>query len=203
MYPLEGAWDLQRGHLVVIFTDQCTGGTAPLPAETWTYDGHAWQRRADVPAVRYPLLAWDPGAKAVTLLGSLTGDFSQAWTWTGTGWTRGPASRFSFPSPPAGAGWDARKGAVVVWAPADAGGPARAQQYSAGVFKEILQDGYPERAEAAIADTTHGRLLAIGQRAIPAWATASADHRLDDYYVLEWTGTTWTPVTDADLSASS
>lgn len=203
MFPLEGAWDYEHNELVAIYTDQCTGGTAPLPAETWTYDAHTWQRHADVPAVRWPTLAWDPGSKSVVLLGALgNGSDSQAWTWTGTAWTRGPASHVSFPSPAAGAGWDGRKGAVVVWAPADAGGPARAQQYSDGVFKELAQDGYPERTAATIADTTHGRLLAIGQKAIPVWAKASPEHQLDDYYVLEWTGTTWTPITYSELSTT-
>jgi len=203
MLPFQGAWDYEHNQMVVTFTDQCTGSSSPRPAETWTYDAHAWTRRADLPAARYPQLAWDPDDKAVVLYGAAPQDFAQVWTWTGTGWSRGPASRYSYPIPTGGAGWDKRKGGVVVWAPSDAGGPARAQQYKRGVYTEILQQGYPERVEAVIADTTHGRLLALGQAVIPARETPAPWRQSDPYYVMEWSGATWAPIIYEELSASN
>jgi hypothetical protein len=67
--------------------------------------------------------------------------------------------------------------------------------YSRGSFSELAQNGYPEGTQAVFADSTHGRLLAIGQEAIPAMATPAGYDANKDYYVLVWTGTTWVPLT--------
>ena len=204
MNPFEATWDLEHNQLVVVFTDQCGSGTQTLPAETWTYDAHAWQRHADAPAVREPLLTWDPGDKAAVLLGSLAPlSDTQAWTWTGTTWARAAGTRYSFPTGAQGAAWDATQNGVVVWSPALDGAPARAQKFRAGTYTEIIQQDQPGRTEAIIADSTFGRMLALGQSVIPAQQKPNPDNTANPYFVLEWTGTGWKEVTYAELSASS
>jgi hypothetical protein len=71
---------------------------------------------------------------------------------------------------------------------------ARANAYSQGRFTELPQTGAPMHTQGVFADTSDGRLLALGQEAQPASATPAPWDEDKDYYVIEWTGTTWTPL---------
>ncbi|HXA27780.1 MAG TPA: hypothetical protein VN193_03445 [Candidatus Angelobacter sp.] len=200
MGPAQAAFDLHRDQLVVLLSDQCSGGNTILPTETWTLDGRTWHQHATTPGNGPSAMAWDPQANAVVMLGPDSTGKARAWTWTGNAWTRGPASTVDYPTESRdrdGAAWDAHTGAVVLWAPAayDGSKPATVIADSRGSFRALPQSGYPEGTVAVFADGTHGRLLAIGQEAIPAAATPAGYDANKDYYVLAWTGSTWVPLT--------
>jgi len=201
MQPTSAAWDQHRNHLVVIASNMCSGGNNPAPPQTWTFDGRSWQRRAAPPSGS--VVAWDPEVNAVVMIGAVGGK-ATAWTWTGTGWSRGTTSSPALPPDARVAAWDARIGALVVYAAAqyDGSSPARVLAYAKGKFTEMPQSGYPEGTEAVFADTTHGRLLAIGQEPIPAQATPAGYDSNKDYYVLAWNGSTWVHITWTELNAT-
>lgn len=199
MGPAQGAWDVHHGQLVVLFTDQCSGGDVVLPTETWTLDGRTWHQRADTPGNGPSAMAWDPQANAVVMLGPDGSGKARAWTWTGGSWSRGAASTVVWPPGNAAAAWDAARGALILYSDriSDGSGiPAHVLTYSKGHFAEIPQSGAPMYTEGVFADTTDGRLLALGQQAEPAAATPAPWDERQDYYVIAWTGTTWTPVLD-------
>jgi len=197
MGPAQGAFDAQRNQLVVLFSDQCSGGRVVIPTETWTLDGQVWHQHADTPGNGPSQMAWDPDAGAVVMLGPDGSGKARAWTWTGSTWSRGPASTVAWPEWSAGAAWDRHTGGVVVYAdrPSDgSAGAARAIAYRHGTFTEIPQTGAPMNTQGVFADTGDGRLLALGQEAQPASATPAPWDGDKEYYVIEWTGTTWTPL---------
>ncbi|HEV7678589.1 MAG TPA: hypothetical protein VGQ42_08475 [Candidatus Dormibacteraeota bacterium] len=195
--PTSAAWDEHRGHLVVVASNQCSGGSNPPPPQTWTFDGHGWQRRADPPDGA--VMAWDPEAQAVVLIGT-SGGKAAAWNWTGTAWSRASVSSLTLPRD-SRAAWDAPSGVLAIYSGAvyDGSSPARVLAYSKAGFREIPQTGYPEYPVGIVADTTHGRLLAVGVEPVPAAATPAPSDDSKDRYVLAWTGTTWAHVTYAEL----
>jgi hypothetical protein len=202
MMPAQGGWDAHRGQLVVLFSDQCSGGTAVLPTETWTLDGRTWHKHADTPGSGPSAIAWDPEVNAVVLLGPDGAGKARAWTWTGSGWSRGPASSVAFPDQADGAAWDARTGSLAVYAgglSADGRSQAQVITYRKGSFAELPQDGAPMYTQGVFADPNDGRLLALGSEPVPGGSTP-APYRYGapepDYFVITWTGTTWIPVRD-------
>lgn len=197
MAPAQGAWDFSRKQLVVLLSDQCSGGTTVLPTETWTLDGQAWHQHADTPGNGPSQMAWDPETRAVVLLGPDGSGKARAWTWTGSAWSRGAASTVAWPRESAGAGWDSRSGAVVVYGDRATGGgnaPAVVIAYSKGGFTELPQAGAPMYTQGVFADTSDGRLLALGQLPQPAAATPAPWDEDKDYWVIAWTGATWVPI---------
>ena len=197
MGPAQAAYDFQRSQLVVLFSGMCSGGNSVPPTETWTLDGRTWHQRADTPGNGPSEMAWDPDASAVVMLGPDGSGKARAWTWTGSTWSRGPASTVAWPEGAAGAAWDRHTGGVVLYAERPSVGtasPARAIVYRHGAFSEVAQAGAPMYTQGIFADTSDGRLLALGQEAQPAAATPAPWDEDKEYYVIEWTGTTWTPL---------
>ncbi|MDQ6712191.1 MAG: kelch repeat-containing protein [Candidatus Dormibacteraeota bacterium] len=88
------AGDFWRGQLVLFGGNRGTG--APGPAETWTYDGTAWQKvtPAQSPPARYDApMVFDPDKHRIVLFGGQglgegqSGPLNDTWTWDGTAWT--------------------------------------------------------------------------------------------------------------------
>lgn len=88
------AGDAGRKQLVLFGGNPGTG--APVPAETWTYDGSAWKKLmpAQSPPARYDApMVFDPDKHRLVLFGGQglgegqSGPLNDTWTWDGASWT--------------------------------------------------------------------------------------------------------------------
>lgn len=78
-------YDRVHDHVVLF------GGTLPIGSAdntTWTWDGTTWSQASGgtmpSPSSVRPYIAWDPARRKLVLV---SGDFLEAWEWTGTWWS--------------------------------------------------------------------------------------------------------------------
>ncbi len=200
--PTAAAWDQRRHQLLAVVSNLCSGGMRYQPPQTWTWDGRAWRHAAGIPtqSEQTNLLAWDADSSTVLLLGGS----AQAWSWTGTTWKlNGGAAALARANARDGAAWDSHAGAVLLYqSPAyDGSDGPHLFAFRRGARSELPATNYPERITAIVADTTHGRLLAIGQEPIPVAQTPVPWTGPTAYYVLVWNGQGWSHVTWSELAA--
>ncbi len=90
--PTPGAMaeDPRTGHLIMVGSPLSTGEAQ----QTWSWDGNAWKRLADLPAATAGTLGLAPLADQLVLVTENSqGTATQTWTWTGSVWAlRHPAS---------------------------------------------------------------------------------------------------------------
>ncbi|MEZ4366271.1 MAG: hypothetical protein R2939_08270 [Kofleriaceae bacterium] len=187
------AYDAERG-VVVMF-----GGasTAPLPPETYAWDGHEWLTFAGgtQPAARSEAaMAYDPVRREVVLFGGAsigfpTALFADVWRWDGATWTQATPATAPSARRRATMAADPSTGELVLFGGVDATGPRDDTWAWDGVT-------WRERATLTRPPRRGGATLVAGNARLLLFGGDGDGIRYDDTWELQ--GTRWVDVSRAD-----